>query len=273
MAGINAAHYVLGRDPLILDRSSSYIATLVDDLVTKEINDPYRMLTSRSEYRLILRQDNADLRLTPIGREIGLVDDYRWRCFTEKQEQISNEVKFVKNVRVGVANINAMLTGKGLEPITYKSGEKILLADLLKRDDKSLDFKLSELKSLDLKVLINEDDKEVKRLKEQGIELEAFAYGYEVETQVKYEGYITRQESQIEEMKKFDSVKIPSGFSFKECEYISLEARDKLDKVRPLTLGQASRVGGVTPNDVSVLSVILTSKLSGQRSTVNGQRL
>lgn len=250
MAGINAAHYVLGRESLILDRSSSYIATLVDDLVTKEINDPYRMLTSRSEYRLILRQDNADLRLTPIGREIGLVDDYRWKCFIEKQEQISNEVKFVKNVRVTVSDINETLTDNGLEAITYKSGEKILLADLLKRDD--IDYRI-----LDIKSLIDEDDREVKRLREQGINLNGLAYGYEVETQVKYEGYIVRQESQIQEMKKFDNVKIPQGFDFKACEYISLEARDKLDKVRPLTLGQASRVGGVTPNDVSVLSVML----------------
>ncbi len=253
MAGINAAHYVLGREPLILDRSSSYIATLVDDLVTKEINDPYRMLTSRSEYRLILRQDNADLRLTPIGREIGLVDDYRWRCFIEKQEHISNEVKFVKNVRVNVADINETLASKGLETITYKSGDKILLADLFKRDD--IDYRI-----LDIKSMIDEDDREVRRLREQGIQLDSLVYGYEVETQVKYEGYIVRQESQIEEMKKFDSVKIPQGFSFKDCEYISLEARDKLEKVRPLTLGQASRVGGVTPNDVSVLSVMLSAK-------------
>ncbi len=253
MAGINAAHYVLGRESLILDRSSSYIATLVDDLVTKEINDPYRMLTSRSEYRLILRQDNADLRLTPIGREIGLVDDYRWRCFIEKQEQISNEVKFVKNVRVNVADINETLIEKGFEAITYKSGDKILLADLLKRDD--IDYRI-----LDIKSLINEDDRELKRLREQGINLDGLVYGYEVETQVKYEGYIVRQESQIEEMKKFDSVKIPQGFDFKACDYISLEARDKLAKVQPLTLGQASRVGGVTPNDVSVLSVMLSAK-------------
>ncbi len=253
MAGINAAHYVLGREALILDRSSSYIATLVDDLVTKEINDPYRMLTSRSEYRLILRQDNADARLTPIGREIGLVDDFRWRCFTEKQERIAGEIKFVNNVRVGLADINENLCEKGIEPITYKSGEKILLADLLRRAD--FDYKV-----LDFKALIDQEDREVRRLREQGITVEGLAYGFEVETAVRYEGYIARQESQIEEMKKFDNVKIPQGFDFKACEYISLEARDKLAKVKPITLGQASRVGGVTPNDVSVLSVMLRGR-------------
>ncbi|MDA0771848.1 MAG: tRNA uridine-5-carboxymethylaminomethyl(34) synthesis enzyme MnmG [Cyanobacteria bacterium] len=253
IAGINAAHFVNDKEPFVLDRSSSYIGTLVDDLVTKEINDPYRMLTSRSEYRLILRQDNADTRLTPLGRELGLVDDYRWHCFQAKQKRIDSELQYLKSVRVPVSKVNKDLEKQELEQITYKSGAKILLADLLRRPD-------FNYKHLNLEDLVDKEDKEHKRLAEKGIQIDGFAYGYELDTMLKYDGYIERQSLQIEDMKKFEKIKIPEGFDFKGCELISLEARDKLDKVRPQSLGQASRVGGVSPNDLSVLSMIVKTR-------------
>lgn len=269
VAGINAAIYVARNssakenfkqnlleysskhDHLVLERSSSYIATLIDDLVTKEINDPYRMLTSRSEYRLILRQDNADARLTPIGRELGLVDDYRWKYFNLKQERIDRELNFISKIRVSINDVNKSLAEQGYESITYKSGEKILVSDLLKRDD-------FNYKQLNLIALLDKEDYDYRKLQEKDAEVDRLDYGFELETIVKYEGYINRQESQIANMRKFENTKIPEGFDFKNCEYISLEARDKLDRVRPQTLGQASRVGGVSPNDVSVLSMLLS---------------
>lgn len=249
----NLLEYSTKHDHLSLERSSSYIATLIDDLVTKEIDDPYRMLTSRSEYRLILRQDNADTRLTPIGRELGLVDDYRWQHFNLKQERISRELNFVNKIRVSISDINKSLTEQGCDSITYKSGEKILLSDLLKRDD-------FNYKQLDLTALLDKEDYDYKKLRDKKAEIDRIDYGFELETIVKYEGYINRQESQIADMRKFENAKIPVDFDFKTCEYISLEARDKLDRIRPKTLGQASRVGGVTPNDVSVLSMLLSNR-------------
>ncbi|MDD9897616.1 MAG: tRNA uridine-5-carboxymethylaminomethyl(34) synthesis enzyme MnmG [Candidatus Melainabacteria bacterium] len=241
IAGINATRYLVDQEAFILERSSSYIGTLIDDLVTKEINDPYRMLTSRSEYRLILRQDNADQRLTPIGRELGLVDDYRWACFKAKQKRIDHELQFLKSVRVPVKKLD----------LDYKAGEKILLADLLRRPD-------YDYRKLDLQELVDDENREANKLKDRGINIDGLAYGYEVDTLLKYDGYIERQSSQIEEMQKIDRIKIPADFDFLNCEVISLEAREKLAKVQPKTLGQASRVGGVTPNDVSVLSMLLS---------------
>jgi tRNA uridine 5-carboxymethylaminomethyl modification enzyme len=258
MAGINAAitvsrmkpkqariaKYARENEAFVLSRASSYIGTLVDDLVTKEISDPYRMLTSRSEYRLILRQDNADQRLTSLGRDIGLVDDYRWDCFNKKQDRLVQELDFAHQVRVRVPDVKP--------EISYKAGEKILLADLFKRAEYSHEY-------FDYDELINLTEHEITRLKEKNIYVDSLKYGFELETAVKYEGYINRQQILIEDMEKFESVKVPQGFSFKDCDKISLEARDKLEKVRPQTLGQASRVGGVTPNDLSVLSVIFAA--------------
>lgn len=263
MAGINAAIklarlnpenknlnpqlkiYSQNNDAFILDRSTSYIGTLIDDLVSKEINDPYRMLTSRSEYRLILRQDNADQRLTPIGRELGLVDDYRFKYFNLKQERINKEIKFFNQVKVS--------SKEALPNIDYKPGEKISLADLVKHQDFSYEDE-------DLYSYINLEANEIRKLKEKNIYCENFEYSYEVATAIKYAGYINRQQSSIDEMKKFEAVKIPEDFDFKSCQHISLEARDKLAKVQPRTLGQASRIGGITPNDVSVLSIIFSNR-------------
>lgn len=248
MAGINAALFVQERESLVLDRSSSYIGTLIDDLVTKEITDPYRMLTSRSEYRLLLRQDNADQRLTPIGRRIGLVDDYRWRAFEERQERINRELDFAREVQVDVKKAG----------VQNKAGDKIILADLLRRPEVSYE-------DLNLPEIISINDRDRRLLEEKNILLDELQYGFEVETLIKYEGYIQRQSEQIFSEEKLEKMKVPLGFDFKNCDYISLEARDKLARVSPVTLGQASRVGGVTPNDISVLSMLFSKSRTDEQ--------
>ena len=247
MAGINSALKLKNQSALVLDRSSSYIGTLVDDLVTKEITDPYRMLTSRSEYRLLLRQDNADQRLTPIGREIGLVDDYRWRAFEQRQARIKKEINFAKEVQIDIKKAN----------IENKAGDKLILAELIKRPT-------TNTETLDLPEIVSISDKEKLQLIEKNIYIENFEYPFEVDTEIKYEGYILRQTEQIQSLEKLEKMKVPQGFDFRNCDYISLEARDKLAKVSPQTLGQASRVGGVTPNDISVLSMLFTKAKSKQ---------
>lgn len=247
MAGINSALKLKNQSALVLDRSSSYIGTLVDDLVTKEITDPYRMLTSRSEYRLLLRQDNADQRLTPIGRKIGLVDDYRWRAFEQRQARIKKEINFVKEVQIDIKKAN----------IENKAGDKLILAELIKRPT-------TNTETLDLPEIVSISDKEKLQLIEKNIYIESFEYPFEVDTEIKYEGYILRQTEQIQSLEKLEKMKVPQGFDFRNCDYISLEARDKLAKVSPQTLGQASRVGGVTPNDISVLSMLFTKAKSKQ---------
>jgi tRNA uridine 5-carboxymethylaminomethyl modification enzyme len=241
MAGINSALKIKNQEPLIMDRASSYIGTLVDDLVTKEITDPYRMLTSRSEYRLLLRQDNADQRLTPIGRKIGLVDDYRWKAFEYRQSRIKKEIAFAKEVQVDIKKAN----------IDNKAGDKLILAELIKRPT-------TITQSLDLSKILSVSEKEKNILQNKDIYIEFFEYPFEVDTEIKYEGYILRQMEQIQSLDKLEKMKVPQGFDFRNCDYISLEARDKLAKVSPQTLGQASRVGGVTPNDISVLSMLFT---------------
>ncbi len=265
MAGINAAiyasrhkpsgiikrcliNYASAHDSFVLDRSCSYIGTLVDDLVTKEINEPYRMLTSRSEYRLLLRQDNADRRLTELGRQIGLVDDYRWQVYSEKMDTLSREQKYFSNVRVDSTVIIEQL-GEEDPRFIIKGSNKVLLADLLKKP---------ELKAEDLRPYIHAGltEHEINRLKEADIYIDDIRHGFELETEIKYQGYIQKQEALIREMDKYERIKVPAGFDFKNCQQISLEARDKLSRVEPKTLGQASRVGGVSPNDLSVLSII-----------------
>lgn len=235
VAGINAALKIQGKEPMILDRASSYIGTLVDDLVTKGCNDPYRMMTSRSEYRLILRQDNADTRLTPIGRKIGLVTDVRWESFIEKQNKIKAELDRVKSVVLSPSNeLNEILKQHN----TSEVNTGIRLIDLLKRPELDYDC----LESVDS--LRAETDRNV---------LE------QVEIQIKYEGYINRQLSVIEQVRKLESKLLPADIDYSTIEGLRLEAREKLNKVRPESIGQASRISGVSPADISVLVIYLSS--------------
>ena len=233
VAGVNAALKILGKEPFVLDRSTSYIGTLIDDLVTKGTNEPYRMMTSRSEYRLILRQDNADLRLMPYGNKIGLVSDERLEKMREKERQISEEIERLETTSVGpTSGVNVMLEQKGQTPI--KSGVK--LADLLRRPDITYN---------DIEVC----DKGRKPLSKEVCE--------QVEIQIKYDGYIKRQIQQIEAFKKMENKKMPEDICYSEIHGLRLEARQKLEKIKPENLGQASRISGVSPADVAVLVIFL----------------
>ena len=235
VAGINAALKVLGREPLILDRASSYIGTLIDDLVTKGCNDPYRMMTSRSEYRLILRQDNADTRLTPIGREVGLITDARWKKFTEKQELMKQELDRIKKTVISPSEeLNKILVSRE----TSEVNTGIRLIDLLKRPELNYDV----LKSIDTtRPDINPNIFE------------------QVEIEIKYEGYIKRQLIIIEQVRKMEKKLLPKDIDYSKIEGLRLEAREKLNKVRPSNLGQAGRISGVSPADISVLVIYLAS--------------
>lgn len=235
MAGINAALYAKGEEPLILSRSSSYTGTLIDDLVTKDLGEPYRMMTSRSEYRLLLRQDNADQRLTPIGRSIGLVDDYRWDLFNKKQESMQIEMKRLSSTRIQPQ--------EQVEAVLAQFGETLkqscTLEELLRRPKVTY--------------------KAVDELAPAQGETE-FAFKQELETDIKYAGYIERQKSQIDQLEKLDRVKLPLEIDYQELRHISKESREKLNRIRPETLGQASRIGGVSPADISVLMVHLETR-------------
>lgn len=236
VAGINAAMKVLGKESLVLDRASSYIGTLIDDLVTKGANDPYRMMTSRSEYRLILRQDNADERLTPIGRKIGLVTDSRWESFLERQKIKAEEMKRIEKVVFSPSEeLNNILVSRETSPVT--SGVRMI--DLLKRPQ--IDYKC--LGSLDTG--------------RPNISESIFS---QVETEIKYEGYIKKQIAQVEQMRKLESKKLPTDVDYKTIIGLRLEAQEKLNKVKPLNIGQASRISGVSPADISVLLIWLAQR-------------
>ncbi|MGN1348032.1 MAG: tRNA uridine-5-carboxymethylaminomethyl(34) synthesis enzyme MnmG [Acutalibacteraceae bacterium] len=235
VAGINAAQKVLGKPPMILDRASSYIGTLIDDLVTKGCSDPYRMMTSRSEYRLILRQDNADIRLTPIGRKVGLVSDEKWERFLRKTELIEQERERIRKVSVPVSDeINELLVSRETAPL--KTGCRI--TELIKRPQ------------LNYEVLTPFDKKRPE------LPYEIFE---QVEIEIKYEGYIRRQLSQIEEMRRLE-VKSLEGVDYNTVVGLRLEAVEKLNKVRPANVGQASRISGVSPADISVLLIYLAKR-------------
>ncbi len=235
IAGINAALKILHKEPLILDRASSYIGTLIDDLVTKGCNDPYRMMTSRSEYRLILRQDNADTRLTPTGRKIGLINDERWERFTKKQEKLKNELERISRTTISPTDeVNAILRANNTTEIT--TGVKLI--DLLKRPELSYEA----LREIDT----TRPDLEPNILEQAEIE-------------VKYEGYIKRQLIIIEQVRKLEKKLLPKDTDYSLIEGLRLEAREKLNKVRPENIGQASRISGVSPADISVLVIYLAS--------------
>ncbi len=233
IAGINAALKLKGKEPVILDRSQAYIGVLIDDIVTKGTNEPYRMMTSRAEYRLLLRQDNADLRLTELGHEIGLISDERYEKFLSKKRNIENEIERIKKLTIKpTEQVNKLLEENNSSPI--KAGVK--LADLLKRTELNYE-KLSEI------------DPERPELSE--------AEAQEVEIQVKYEGYIKMQEEQVKKFKKLEDKKLSEDINYDDIKGLRIEARQKLNKVKPLSIGQASRISGVSPADVSVLLIYL----------------
>ncbi len=234
IAGINAALKIKGEEPLILSRSSSYIGTLIDDLVTKGCMDPYRMMTSRSEYRLLLRQDNADERLMPIGHKLGLIGDETYNKFLLKREQKEIEIERLNTTFIAPSNeLNALLEKNGTAPMS--TGMK--LADLVKRPQLSYD-------------MLAEFDKERPSLERSVRE--------KVETEVKYEGYITRQQAQVNEMLRLEKKLIPADIDYGDVYGLRLEAVEKLNKIRPANIGQASRISGVSPADVSVLLIYLS---------------
>lgn len=234
IAGINAALKIKGEEPLILSRSSSYIGTLIDDLVTKGCMDPYRMMTSRSEYRLLLRQDNADERLMPIGHKIGLVDDKTYSEFRLRCELKEKEIERISSIFLAPnSELNSLLEQKGTAPIT--TGTR--LSDLIKRPQLSYD----SLAPFD-----------------KGRPELPFAVKEKVEIEIKYEGYISRQQAQVNEMLRLENKIIPTNIDFNNIKGLRLEAIEKLKKIKPLNIGQASRISGVSPADISVLLIYLS---------------
>ena len=233
MAGINASREIQGKEPIILDRSQAYIGVLIDDIVTKGTNEPYRMMTSRAEYRLLLRQDNADLRLTEIGHEIGLISDERYNKFINKKQLIEKEIERLNSTTIKPSEkVNTFLEKNGTSPIT--TGVK--LADLLKRTELNYE-KLADI------------DEKRPDLPKQVTE--------EVGIQVKYDGYIKMEEGQVQKFKKLEDKKLPDDIDYSKIEGLRLEARQKLNKVKPTSVGQASRISGVSPADISVLLIYL----------------
>lgn len=233
IAGINAALKLKKKEPIILDRSQAYIGVLIDDIVTKGTNEPYRMMTSRAEYRLLLRQDNADLRLTEIGHSVGLISDDRYNNFLIKKENIDNEIKRIKSVIIKPnEKVNKLL--KSLNSSEISTGIK--LADLLKRTELTYD----NLKSID------ENRPELSAVERK-----------QVEIQIKYEGYIRLQEAQVEKFKKLEKKKLAAKIDYNDIKGLRIEARQKLNKIKPSSVGQASRISGVSPADISVLLIYL----------------
>ena len=233
IAGINSARKIQGKEPVILDRTQGYIGVLIDDIVTKGTNEPYRMMTSRAEYRLLLRQDNADLRLTEIGHNVGLITDERYQKFLNKKENIEKEIKRLKEKTVKpTKEVNELLKENNTAELT--TGTK--MSELLKRTE--LDYEKLAIIDEERPMLSNQEKEEV-------------------EIQLKYEGYIKMQEAQVEKFKKLETKILPEEIDYETIKGISLEARQKLDKFKPHSIGQASRISGVSPADISVLLVYL----------------
>lgn len=233
IAGINAARKCLGKDPVILDRSQAYIGVLIDDLVTKENHEPYRMMTSRAEYRLLLRQDNADMRLTPIGHEIGLIDDERYDKFLLKKEQIEKEIERLKHVNIG-ANKTVQELLESLGSTKLNSGST--LEELIKRPE----LNYESLAPIDPDRELLDDD-----------------VAEQININIKYEGYIKRQLQQVEQFKKMENKLIPDTINYDEVHNLRTEAVQKLKAVHPHSVGQASRISGVSPSDISVLMIYM----------------
>ena len=235
VAGVNAALKIQGREPLVLTRANSYIGTLIDDLVTKGANEPYRMMTSRSEYRLVLRQDNADERLTSIGHDLGLISEERYQKYLKKQELKKAEIKRLQSTTVSpTQELNDLLVSRETSEVTTG----VRLIDLLKRPQ--LDY-----------ACLAPFDPERPKLDPNIIE--------QLEVEIKYEGYIQKQLRQVEQMKKLENKPLPTDFDYKELKGLRLEAQEKLNKIKPLNIGQASRISGVSPADISVLLIWLAA--------------
>ena len=238
IAGINAVQKIKNEEPLILDRSEAYIGVLIDDIVTKSTSEPYRMMTSRAEYRLLLRQDNADLRLTEIGHKIGLISEERYNKFKKKKKQIEKEIKRIKSTNIKPSKrVNEFLVSRGTTELS--TGAK--LDELLKRTE----LNYEELKEID------EDRPKLDRQVKE-----------EVEIMIKYEGYIDMQKKQVESFKKLEKKLLPENIDYNEIKGIRLEARQKLNKYKPYSVGQASRISGVSPADISVLLIYLEQRKS-----------
>jgi tRNA uridine 5-carboxymethylaminomethyl modification enzyme len=233
VAGVNAVRFVRGQSPIVFAREESYIGTLVDDLCTKDLREPYRMLTSRSEYRLLLRSDNADQRLTPLGREIGLIDDRRWELFVRKQANIAAEKERLHTVRIKehdeIGQAIAQATGQAIKG-------SIILADLLRRPG----FHYIDLERYGLA------NANLERAEKEGAEID-----------IKYSGYLARQQNQIEQIARQANRQLPADLDYASIDTLSKEAREKLTKVKPLTIGQAARIGGVNPADINALLIYL----------------
>lgn len=236
MAGINAHQKLAGKEPVVLQRDEAYIGVLIDDLVTKGVDEPYRMFTSRAEYRILLRQDNADLRLTPIGRRIGLISEKRWADFDKKNTLVESFISFAKGYSVKITEINDYLKSVGNEPLTQ--GRK--LYDILTRNNVTIASIAEALPRLKKFIAKSE-------LSDEVIE--------EAEIQIKYRGYIERERFIASKLHRLEEVKIPEGFDFFSMQSLTIEARQKLSRIRPSTIGQASRIPGVSPADVNVLLV------------------
>jgi tRNA uridine 5-carboxymethylaminomethyl modification enzyme len=236
MAGINAVRWVRDEEPIVLGRDEAYIGVLIDDLITKGTKEPYRMFTSRAEYRILLRQDNADLRLTALGRKIGLVQDDRWARFTQKQTEIAQMRKLTEALKLEPGEVNALLEEVGTTPLT----ERTTVARLLTRPD--VDLHLLAKASPTLAQALTEVSEEAAE---------------QVEIQTKYAGYIAREAEIANKLKRLENVPIPANYDFLRIQAISTEARNKLSAIQPTTLGQALRISGVTPSDIQVLMVLM----------------
>ncbi len=245
IAGINAVKYVREEEPFILDRSQGYIGVLIDDLVTKGTDEPYRMFTSRAEYRLLLREDNADLRLTPLGRKIGLVDDERWALFLEKKETFERVLEFLKKTSISPSFINPYLEKIGSSPLK----QSIKMFDLLRRPE----------------VDIREFKKTIPELKDLSEDILS-----EIETEVKYSGYIEKQKREVERFKRLERMSLPEDLDYSEIPGLSNEVKEKLNKVRPRSIGQALRIPGITPAAISCIQIYLKKK--GRKISEEGEK-
>tara|TARA_Y200000002_G_C22432137_1_gene558488 strand:- start:28 stop:741 length:714 start_codon:yes stop_codon:yes gene_type:complete len=235
MAGINAHRQINGEEPIVLGRSEAYIGVLIDDLVTKGTDEPYRMFTSRAEYRILLRQDNADLRLTQKGREIGLVDDLRMSKLDEKIRNTKEALTYFEKESISPENINKTLQNNNSSPIRQKNK----IGKILSRPQ----IKLEDILS------VQSVQEKTKKISREGLE--------QAEIQIKYQGYINREKENALKLNRLETIKIPIDFDFKKIKAISSESKEKLDHIKPETIGQAARISGVSPSDINILLVFI----------------